>query len=59
MATFYDQIGANRRNSVVLALAVILILGLLGTAIGIAATGVLEAGLLSAGIAVGVGLLAF
>ena len=58
MATFYDQIGANRRNSVLLALAVIVILGLLGTAIGIAATGAVEAGLLSAGIAVGVGLLA-
>lgn len=58
MATFHDQIGANRRNSVLLALAVILILGLLGTAIGIAVTGVVEAGLLSAGIAVGVGLLA-
>ncbi len=58
MATFHDQIGANRRNSVLLALAVILILGLLGTAVGIAVTGVVEAGLLSAGIAVGVGLLA-
>ena len=58
MATFYDQIGANRRNSVVLALAVVLILGLLGTVIGIAVTGAVEAGLVSAGIAVGVGLVA-
>jgi len=58
MATFYDQIGANRRNSVLLALAVILILGLLGTAIGVAVTGAPEAALPSAGLAVGVGLLA-
>ena len=58
MATFYDQIGANRRNSVLLALAVILILGLMGTAIGVAVTGAPEAALPSAGLAVGVGLLA-
>jgi heat shock protein HtpX len=39
MATFYDQIGANRRNSVLLALAVIAILGLLGLFIGWAVAG--------------------
>ncbi len=58
MATFYDQIGANRRNSVLLAIAVILILGLLGAAIGAAVTGVLEAALLSAALAVTIGLFA-
>jgi heat shock protein HtpX len=56
--TFYDQIGANRRNSVLLALVVILLLGVLGTAIGVAVTGSLQAALPSAGLAVGVGLLA-
>jgi heat shock protein HtpX len=56
--TFYDQIGANRRNSVLLALAVVLVLGLLGAAIGAAVTGVPEAALLGAGLAVTVGLMA-
>ena len=37
--TFYQQFGANRRNSVLLALAVVLVLGLLGMAIGVAVTG--------------------
>ena len=58
MATFYDQIGANRRNSVLLAVAVVLILGLLGAAIGFAVTGVPEAALLGSGLAVTVGLFA-
>ena len=58
MATFYDQIGANRRNSVLLAIAVILILGLLGAVIGMAVTGVLEAALLSAALALTIGLFA-
>ena len=57
-STFYDQIGANRRNSVLLALAVVLILGLLGMAIGVATTGAAEAALLGAAIAVGIGLVA-
>ena len=38
-ATFQQQIGANRRNSLLLALAVVLILGLLGLLIGWAVTG--------------------
>jgi heat shock protein HtpX len=38
-STFYDQIAANRRNSVLLALAVVLILGALGFSIGYAVTG--------------------
>jgi heat shock protein HtpX len=58
VATFYDQIGANRRNSVLLALVVVLLLGVLGLAIGVAVTGRPEAALPSAGLAVGIGLLA-
>jgi len=38
-ATFYSQIGANKRNSFLLALVVIVLLGLLGSAIGYAMTG--------------------
>lgn len=38
-ATFYAQQSANRRNSVILALAVVLLLGVLGFAIGYALTG--------------------
>jgi len=37
--TFYDQIAANRRNSFLLALAVVVILGALGFSIGYALTG--------------------
>jgi len=37
--TFYDQIAANRRNSLLLALAVILLLAVLGFAIGYAISG--------------------
>jgi len=38
-ATFYDQISANRRNSFLLALVVVLLLGALGFTIGYAITG--------------------
>ena len=38
-STFYDQIAANQRNSVLLALVVMLLLGLLGLLIGWAVTG--------------------
>jgi heat shock protein HtpX len=38
-ATFYDQISANRRNSFLLALVVVLLLGALGFSIGYALTG--------------------
>jgi len=38
-ATFYAQQSANRRNSVILALAVVVLLGMLGFAIGYALTG--------------------
>ena len=34
MATFYDQIGANKRNSVLLVLFVVLLLGALGLTVG-------------------------
>ena len=57
-STFYSQIGANKRNSVLLALAVVLLLGLLGLLIGWAVTGDPRAALPSLAIAIGVGLAA-
>jgi heat shock protein HtpX len=56
--TFYSQIGANRRNSVLLALAVVILLGLLGLLIGWAMTGDPRAALPSMAIAVVIGLVA-
>jgi heat shock protein HtpX len=56
--TFYGQIGANKRNSILLALAVVLLLGLLGLLIGWAVTGDPRAALPSLAIAIGVGLVA-
>jgi heat shock protein HtpX len=58
MATFYDQIGANKRNSVLLVLFVVLLLGALGLAIGWAVTGEPAAAIPSTGIAIAVGLIA-
>ncbi len=58
MATFYDQIGQNRRNSVLLALAVIVLLGLLGLFIGWAVTGDPTYALPSMGIAIVIGIIA-
>jgi heat shock protein HtpX len=58
MATFYDQIGANKRNSVLLVLLVVLLLGGLGLTIGWAVTGDPRAALPSLGIAVTLGLIA-
>jgi heat shock protein HtpX len=58
MATFYDQIGQNRRNSVVLAVAVIALLGLLGLFIGWAVTGDPTYALPSTGIAIAIGVIA-
>jgi heat shock protein HtpX len=55
--TFYDQIAANRRNSFLLALAVVLILGALGFSIGYALTGELAGGLGATLFAVVIGLL--
>ena len=57
-STFYGQIGANKRNSVLLALAVVLLLGLLGLLIGWAVTGDPRAALPSMAIAIGVGFVA-
>jgi len=50
-ATFYSQIAANRRNSVLLSLVVVLLLGVLGFAIGGAAGGSASYGGVGAGIA--------
>jgi len=56
VATFYDQIGANRRNSFLLALAVVLILGALGFSIGYALTGSAGGGLAATAFAVILGV---
>ena len=56
MATFYDQIGANRRNSFLLALAVVVILGALGFSIGYALTGSAGGGLAATTFAVILGV---
>ena len=57
-STFYSQIAANRRNSVLLSLIVVLLLGAIGFAIGGAAGGTLDTGLVAAGIAVAAGFAA-
>src|SRR3954470_3155541 len=56
--TFYSQIGANKRNSVLLALLVTLVLGALGLFIGWAVTGAPRAAIPSLITAIGVGLVA-
>jgi heat shock protein HtpX len=56
--TFYSQQAANRRNSVLLALAVVVLLGVLGFAIGFAVTGDPAGAAFSVGIAVVIGFLA-
>src|SRR5690349_17563915 len=56
--TFYSQIGANKRNSVLLAILVILILGVLGLFIGWAVFGDPRAAIPSTITAIGLGLLA-
>jgi heat shock protein HtpX len=43
--TFYSEISANKRNSLLLALAVVAILGVLGLAIGYALTGSISGGI--------------
>jgi len=55
-ATFYDQISANRRNSFLLALVVVLLLGALGFSIGYALTGSGGGAVATTTIAVIVGL---
>jgi heat shock protein HtpX len=54
-STFYGQIGANKRNSVLLALVVVVLLGVLGLLIGWALTGDPRAALPSLALAIGVG----
>jgi heat shock protein HtpX len=56
--TFYDQMAANRRNSFLLALAVVVLLGVLGFSIGYALTGVPGGGFAATLFAVVIGLLA-
>ena len=56
--TFYAQQAANRRNSVLLALVVVVLLGLLGFAIGYAMTGDVAGSVVAVAIAVGIGFLA-
>jgi heat shock protein HtpX len=53
--TFFAQASANRRNSFLLALLVIAILGILGFAIGYGVFGVPEAGLSTTGVALAFG----
>jgi heat shock protein HtpX len=50
--TFYDQIGANRRNSFLLSLLVVVLFGALGFAIGYAISGSASGALLVMGIAI-------
>jgi heat shock protein HtpX len=54
--TFYDQMAANRRNSLLLAVAVVVILGALGFSIGYALTGTATGGLGTTLVAVAIGL---
>jgi heat shock protein HtpX len=55
--TFYQQIAANKRQSIFLALAAAVILGVLGFAIGLALTGEVSGGLIATGIAVAIAAL--
>jgi heat shock protein HtpX len=54
-SSFYDQISANKRNSFLLALVVVALLGLLGFTIGYAITGGPEGGVFATGLALAVG----
>jgi len=56
--SFYDQISANRRNSFLMAAFVVVLLGLLGFAIGFAVSGEPAGGVVTTGIALLVGSLA-
>jgi heat shock protein HtpX len=55
--TFYSEIAANRRNSFLLALLVVLLLGTLGFAIGYGLSGYVAGGAAATGIAVLIGTL--
>ena len=56
--TFYSQIAANRRNSVLLSIVVVVLLAALAGAIGFAVTGSGTGGAVIAALAVGAGFLA-
>jgi heat shock protein HtpX len=56
--TFYNQIGANKRNSLLLALFVIFLFGVLGSAIGYAIAGSVPGAIGVAGVALLLGSLA-
>jgi heat shock protein HtpX len=55
--SFYDQIAANRRNSFLMAAFVVVLLGLLGFAIGFALSGEPAGGIAATGIALAIGAL--
>jgi heat shock protein HtpX len=57
-STFYDQIAANRRNSLLMAGLVVVLLALLGFAIGYTLSGSLAGSVLTTAMAVGLGALA-
>ena len=54
-SSFYDQISANKRNSFLLAAFVVVILGVLGFAIGYAVVGSPAGGVGATALALGVG----
>ena len=56
--SFYDQISANRRNSFLMAALVVVLLGLLGFAMGFAVSGEPAGGVVTTGVALLVGSLA-
>ncbi len=56
-STFYSQIAANKRNSVLLAVALIVLLGALGMTIGYGLTGQLSGGIGATTLAIVVGVL--
>jgi heat shock protein HtpX len=53
--SFYNQISANKRNALVMAAAVVAVLGLLGFAIGYAVVGAPEGGIVATGLALAFG----
>ncbi len=57
-STFYSQISANKRNSILLGGLLVVVLGGLGSAIGYALTGSLGGAIAATTLAIGVGLLA-
>ena len=54
-SSFYDQIATNKRNSLLMAAFVVVILGLLGFTIGYAIVGSPSGGVVATGLALGIG----